>query len=90
MRTRLKRLHSSPRADSSKPEDVLLAALAYRSYQCADDALKLFERLVRMVPDDVFIRRACEEAYRQVGRQQDAERLSREGATTGSTRAPEK
>lgn len=72
-------------ADSSKSEEVLLAAITYRAYECADDALKMFERLLRLVPDDPFVRSACEQAYRQVGRFEDAERLRREGMNAGST-----
>lgn len=77
----------APLAASAKPEEVLLAALAYRAHECTDDAIGAFERLLKLSPDDHFVRRSLGELYREVHRLEDAERLRQETNPAAPPRA---
>jgi hypothetical protein len=61
-------------AASSDSADLLLAALTYQEHHAYDEALKLFQRLAALRPEEPFFQAALADYYARAGRPQDADK----------------
>jgi hypothetical protein len=57
-----------PLLESKSPSDVLLAAISYEAHGVYDEALRLYERLAKLSPDEANFQLALASYYERAGR----------------------